>query len=86
METTFAFVTCFKRYYQRLIIYLFPFGHPVILAVSRMVKMVCIWFIEKIYLRYFQPFDHQGPIYTYFIYLPVYLLPWVVFFIPAFSP
>jgi 4-amino-4-deoxy-L-arabinose transferase-like glycosyltransferase len=34
-------------------------------------------------LRYFQPFDHQGPIYTYFLYLPIYLLPWAVFFIPA---
>ncbi|VVC76305.1 Undecaprenyl phosphate-alpha-4-amino-4-deoxy-L-arabinose arabinosyl transferase [Aquicella siphonis] len=34
-------------------------------------------------LRYFQPFDHQGPIYTYFLYLPVYLLPWTIFFIPA---
>lgn len=34
-------------------------------------------------LRYFQPFDHQGPIYTYFIYLPIYLLPWTLFFIPA---
>lgn len=34
-------------------------------------------------LRYFQPFDHKGPIYTYFIYLPVYLLPWTLFFIPA---
>lgn len=34
-------------------------------------------------LRYFKPFDHQGPIYTYFIYLPVYLLPWTLFFIPA---
>jgi 4-amino-4-deoxy-L-arabinose transferase-like glycosyltransferase len=34
-------------------------------------------------LRYFQPFDHQGPIYTYFVYLPVYMLPWAVFFIPA---
>lgn len=34
-------------------------------------------------LRYFQPFDHQGPIYTYLIYLPIYLLPWTVFFIPA---
>ncbi len=34
-------------------------------------------------LRYFQPFDHQGPIYTYFIYLPVYLMPWTLFFIPA---
>ncbi len=34
-------------------------------------------------LRYFQPFDHQGPIYTYFIFLPIYLLPWTFFFIPA---
>src|SRR3990167_5838104 len=34
-------------------------------------------------LRYFQPFDHQGPLYTYFIYLPIYLMPWVIFFIPA---
>lgn len=30
-------------------------------------------------LRYFQPFDHQDPIYTYFIYLPIYLLPWAIF-------
>jgi hypothetical protein len=34
-------------------------------------------------LRYFKPFDHRGPIYTYFIYLPLYLLPWTLFFIPA---
>jgi hypothetical protein len=34
-------------------------------------------------LRYFQPFDHQGPFYTYFLYLPIYILPWVIFFIPA---
>lgn len=34
-------------------------------------------------LRYLKPFDHEGPIYTYFIYLPIYLLPWTVFFVPA---
>ena len=34
-------------------------------------------------MRYFQPFDHQGPIYTYFLYLPIYMLPWAFFFIPA---
>ncbi len=34
-------------------------------------------------MRYFQPFDHKGPFYTYFIYLPIYLLPWALFFIPA---
>jgi len=27
-------------------------------------------------VRFFQPFDHIGPIYTYLIYLPVYSLPW----------
>ena len=27
-------------------------------------------------VRFFQPFDHMGPIYTYLIYLPVYTLPW----------
>lgn len=35
-------------------------------------------------LRFFQPFDNFGPWYTYFIFLPVYLLPWTLFFIPAF--
>ena len=27
-------------------------------------------------LRFFQPFDNLGPIYTYLVYLPVYTLPW----------
>lgn len=35
------------------------------------------------FLRYFQPFDHRGPFYTYFLYLPIYLLPWTVFLFPA---
>lgn len=34
-------------------------------------------------LRFFHPFDHQGGVYTYFIYLPIYLIPWTVLFIPA---
>lgn len=34
-------------------------------------------------LRFFQPFDHKGPIYTYFLFLPIYTLPWALFFIPA---
>jgi 4-amino-4-deoxy-L-arabinose transferase-like glycosyltransferase len=34
-------------------------------------------------LRYVKPFDHQDPIYVYFIFLPLYLFPWVVFFMPA---
>lgn len=30
--------------------------------------------------RYFAPFDHENPWYTYFVYLPFYLLPWTVLF------
>lgn len=34
-------------------------------------------------LRFFIPFDHEDPISTYFIYLPIYLLPWTLFFLIA---
>lgn len=34
-------------------------------------------------LRYLQPFDHQDPIYSYLLYLPAYMFPWILFFIPA---
>jgi 4-amino-4-deoxy-L-arabinose transferase-like glycosyltransferase len=34
-------------------------------------------------LRYFEPFDHKGPIYTYLIYLPIYTMPWALFLVPA---
>jgi len=34
-------------------------------------------------LRYFHPFDHQDAIYIYFIFLPLYLMPWTLFFVPA---
>ncbi|WRT63006.1 glycosyltransferase family 39 protein [Pseudomonas fragi] len=30
-------------------------------------------------VRFFNPFDHMGPIYTYLIYLPAYTLPWAPF-------
>lgn len=34
-------------------------------------------------VRYFKPFDHKGHIYTYLIFLPIYIFPWILFFIPA---
>ena len=34
-------------------------------------------------VRYFDPYDHKGPIYTYIVFLPVYMLPWAFFFLPA---
>lgn len=39
-------------------------------------------FFENI-VRFFAPFDHQGSVFTYVIYLPLYLLPWTLFFLPA---
>jgi 4-amino-4-deoxy-L-arabinose transferase-like glycosyltransferase len=30
-------------------------------------------------VRFFQPFDHKGNVFTYFVYLPLYLLPWTLF-------
>ncbi|GJM06700.1 MAG: hypothetical protein DHS20C10_04340 [marine bacterium B5-7] len=38
---------------------------------------------QENFLRYFQPFDHKEPFYVYLYYLPLYLLPWTLFFIPA---
>jgi len=35
------------------------------------------------FTRYFQAFDHKGPIYTYVLYLPLYLMPWIFLFAPA---
>lgn len=32
-------------------------------------------------VRFFQPFDNLGPVYTYLIYLPVYTLPWAPFWL-----
>lgn len=34
-------------------------------------------------VRYFEPFDHRGSLFTYFIYLPLYLLPWTPLFAVA---
>ncbi|WP_223484273.1 ArnT family glycosyltransferase [Pseudomonas sp. A-RE-19] len=34
-------------------------------------------------VRFFQPFDNIGPIYTYLLYLPVYTLPWTPFWLLA---
>jgi 4-amino-4-deoxy-L-arabinose transferase-like glycosyltransferase len=31
---------------------------------------------QENFVRFFQPFDNLGPIYTYLVYLPIYTLPW----------
>lgn len=66
-----------------LIIYLLPFWASSYFSNSPQYENGLYLVYRENFLRYFQPFDHRGPIYTYFLYLPIYLLPWAVFFIPA---
>lgn len=67
-----------------LIIYLSPFiASQFFTETTNQHNGLWLVYRENI-LRYFQPFDHRGPVYTYLIYLPVYLLPTALFlFIPA---
>lgn len=67
-----------------IIIYLLPFWASSYFNTTTHYENGLYLVYRENFLRYFQPFDHRGPIYTYFIYLPIYMLPWAVFFIPAF--
>lgn len=66
-----------------VIIYIFPFWASSYFGGSSYDQSGLYLVYRENILRYFQPFDHQGPIYTYLLYLPIYLLPWALFFIPA---
>jgi 4-amino-4-deoxy-L-arabinose transferase-like glycosyltransferase len=35
--------------------------------------------LHENFIRFFRPFDHMAPMYTYFIYLPIYTIPWAIF-------
>lgn len=65
------------------LVYIFPFWLSSSLnGESYGVNGLYLVYQENI-MRYFQPFDHQGPIYTYLIFLPVYTFPWVFLMLPA---
>lgn len=66
-----------------LIIYALPFWASLHFSNSHYEENGLYLVYRENILRYFQPFDHKGPIYTYFIFLPLYLFPWIIFFIPA---
>lgn len=66
-----------------LIVYVLPFIVSTYVTVDGYRQNGLYEVYRENIVRYFQPYDHKGPIYTYFIYLPVYLLPWTFFFIPA---
>jgi 4-amino-4-deoxy-L-arabinose transferase-like glycosyltransferase len=65
------------------VIYLIPFGISAYLPDVQSHSSGLSEVIRENFLRFFAPFDHKDPFFTYFIYLPVYVLPWTVLFIPA---
>lgn len=66
-----------------LVLYLLPFWASSYFGGDRYGENGLYLVYRENFLRYFEPFDHKGPIYTYFIYLPIYLFPSVIFFVPA---
>ena len=76
-------ISFFLAMIPALLVYVFPFWASSHFGGEQYEQSGLYLVYRENILRYFQPFDHKGPIYTYFIFLPVYLLPWAVFFIPA---
>lgn len=66
-----------------LIVYLFPFWLSSHFDTGSFGQNGLYLVYKENVLRYFKPFDHEGPIYTYLIYLPIYTLPWAIFLVPA---
>lgn len=66
-----------------LMVYVFPFWLSSHYGGDQYGQSGLYLVYKENFLRYFQPFDHRGPIYTYFVYLPIYLMPWTLFFVPA---
>lgn len=73
----------FLGFIPALILYLLPFLASSYIGGQGYAESGLYLVYRENFLRYFQPFDHQGPIYTYLVYLPLYLFPWIIFFIPA---
>ncbi len=63
-------------------IYLAPFIYASITRADYQASGLALVFQENIQ-RFFQPFDHKGPIYCYFYYLPMLFLPWTPLFLAA---
>ena len=66
-----------------IILYLTPFLLSAYFGDQTIKSSGLIEVFQENIRRFVSPFDHSGSFYTYFTYLPVYLIPWIVFFIPA---
>jgi len=76
-------VSLFMSLLPALIIYILPFWLSAHINSEHYSQNGLYLVYRENFLRYFHPFDHKDPIYIYFIFLPIYLLPWTIFFIPA---
>lgn len=74
---------CFFALILGIIIYITPFFLSSHFNQTQYQESGLTLVFQENILRFFKPFDHQGPIYTYFIYLPMYTFPWILFFIPG---
>lgn len=63
-------------------VYLAPFIYASLTRADYQASGLAMVFQENIQ-RFFQPFDHKGPIYCYFYYLPMLFLPWTPLFLAA---
>jgi hypothetical protein len=65
-----------------VMVYLAPFVYASLSRPEYGESGLVLVFRENI-LRYFQPFDHKGPIYTYIYQIPLLFLPWSPLFLAA---
>lgn len=66
-----------------LCVYLLPFVISSHLNPGRYQESGLSEVIRENFVRYLHPYDHEGPIYTYLLFLPLYVFPWILFLIPA---
>ncbi|MQU04221.1 ArnT family glycosyltransferase [Pseudomonas helleri] len=66
-----------------LAVYLIPFALSHLYGAANFGQSGLGLVLRENVVRFFQPFDNLGPIYTYLLYLPVYTLPWAPVWIIA---
>lgn len=76
-------LSLFPALIPAIMVYIFPFWASSVVGSDGYQQNGLYLVYRENILRYVQPFDHKDPIYSYFIYLPLYLLPWTLFFLPA---
>ena len=66
-----------------LLLYVAPFMASAVMGGEGYGENGLLLVYQENILRFLKPFDHTGSVFTYFIYAPLYSLPWIFFFIPS---